>query len=61
MVYLSSFLVGSLCGESVITISEFNSLQYEVWDGCEGRFTCRWGSLDALNIGFKLSWAFTSW
>ena len=38
------FSVGGLCGESIVTISEFQYLYLEVWARCEGWFISRRGS-----------------
>ena len=38
------FSVGGLCGESIIAISEFKYLYFEVWARCEEWFIYRWGS-----------------
>ena len=41
---LIKFLVGGLCKESIVAVSEFNYLYFEVWVGCEWCFLGRWGS-----------------
>ena len=53
-------LVGGFYMKSIVAISEFGYLYFEIWVGCERWFICRWGSYDACCIGSKSSKTFTS-
>ena len=61
MAYLSSFRLVASTGISIVTVSEFKCLYFEVWVGCARWFICSWGSYDAYYIKSKSSWPFTFW